>query len=156
MSTLCDPMDEPARLLCPWNSPGTNTGAGSHFLLQGIFLTQESNRGLLQCRQILYHLSQQESPFCIRWCICNSSTVLAELSELNHDFKTSLLPICCCSVSELCPTLFNSTDCSTPAFPVPNWSLLKFMFVESMMLSNYLMLCCPLLLFSLWTYSVNE
>ena len=37
--------------------------------------------------------------------------------------------------SELCPTLCNSTDCSTPAFPVPNWSLLKFMSVELMMLS---------------------
>ena len=29
----------PARLLCPWNSPGMNTGVGCHFLLQGIFLT---------------------------------------------------------------------------------------------------------------------
>ena len=28
-----------ARLLCPWNSPGKNTGVGSHFLLQGIFPT---------------------------------------------------------------------------------------------------------------------
>ena len=27
---------------------------GSHFLLQGIFLTQELNPGLLHCRQILY------------------------------------------------------------------------------------------------------
>ena len=25
----------PARLLCPWNSPGKNTGVGSHSLLQG-------------------------------------------------------------------------------------------------------------------------
>ena len=25
----------PARLLCPWNSPGKNTGVGSHALLQG-------------------------------------------------------------------------------------------------------------------------
>ena len=25
------------RLLCPWNSPGKNTGVGFHFLLQGIF-----------------------------------------------------------------------------------------------------------------------
>ena len=25
-----------ARLLCPWNSPGKNTGAGYHFLLQGM------------------------------------------------------------------------------------------------------------------------
>ena len=30
--------------------------------LQGIFLTQGSNPGLLHCRQILYHLSHQESP----------------------------------------------------------------------------------------------
>ena len=30
---------------------------------QGIFLTQESNPGLLPSRQILNHLSQQGSPF---------------------------------------------------------------------------------------------
>ena len=29
-----------ARLLCPWNSPGKNTGLGGHGLLQGIFRTQ--------------------------------------------------------------------------------------------------------------------
>ena len=34
----------------------------SHSLLQGIFLTQGSNLGLLHCRQILYHLSHQGSP----------------------------------------------------------------------------------------------
>ena len=39
-----------------------NTGVGSLFLLQQIFPTQESNRGLLQCRQILYQLSYQGSP----------------------------------------------------------------------------------------------
>ena len=33
-----------------------------HALLQGIFLTQESNLGLLHCRQILYCLSHQGSP----------------------------------------------------------------------------------------------
>ena len=53
---LCDPMN---RLLCSWASPGNNTGVGCHFLLQGIFPTQESNLGLLPCRQILYHLSHQ-------------------------------------------------------------------------------------------------
>ena len=37
--------------------PGNNTGVGCHFLLQGIFLTQGSNPGLLHCRQILYNLS---------------------------------------------------------------------------------------------------
>ena len=44
------------QVLCPWNSPGNSTGVGCHFLLQGIFLTQELNVGLLRCRQILYQL----------------------------------------------------------------------------------------------------
>ena len=34
-------------LLCPWDSPGKNTGVGKCFLLQGIFLTQGSNPHLL-------------------------------------------------------------------------------------------------------------
>ena len=32
-----------ARLLCPWDPPGKNTGVGYHALLQGIFQTQGSN-----------------------------------------------------------------------------------------------------------------
>ena len=38
---------EPARLLCPWDSPGKNTGVSCHALLQGIFPTQGSNPHLL-------------------------------------------------------------------------------------------------------------
>ena len=49
----------PTSLLCPWDSPVKNTGAGCHSLLQGIFLNQEWNLGLLHCRQILYFLSLQ-------------------------------------------------------------------------------------------------
>ena len=45
------------QLFCPWNFPGKNTGVGSHSFLQGIFLTQEQNLGLLQCRQIPYRRS---------------------------------------------------------------------------------------------------
>ena len=48
---------QPARLLCPWNSPGKNAGVGSHCLLWRIFPTQGLNPGLLYCRQIHYHLS---------------------------------------------------------------------------------------------------
>ena len=40
-----------------------NTGVGSLSLLQGIFLTQELNQGLLNCRGILYQLSHQGIPF---------------------------------------------------------------------------------------------
>ena len=51
---------QPTRLLCPWSSPGVNTGVGRHSLLQGIFLTQGLNPGLPHfCRQILYQLSHQ-------------------------------------------------------------------------------------------------
>ena len=39
-----------------------NTGVGSLSLLQGIFLTEESNRGLLHCRRILDQLSYQGGP----------------------------------------------------------------------------------------------
>ena len=38
---------KPTRLLCPWDFPDKNTGVGCHFLLQGIFPTQELNRHLL-------------------------------------------------------------------------------------------------------------
>ena len=40
-----------------------NTGVGSLCLLQGIFVTQVSNWGLLHCRQILYQLSYQGRPW---------------------------------------------------------------------------------------------
>ena len=39
---------QPARLLCPWWSPGKNTGVGCHVLLQGIFPTQGWNPHLWQ------------------------------------------------------------------------------------------------------------
>ena len=44
----------PARLLCPWNSPGKNTGVGCLSLLQGIFPIQGSKSSLLNCRRVLY------------------------------------------------------------------------------------------------------
>ena len=55
---LCDPVDcSPPGSSVHGDSPGKNTGVGCHFLLQGIFLTQVSNPGLLHCGQILYPLS---------------------------------------------------------------------------------------------------
>ena len=56
--------------------------------------------------------------------------------------------ICCCSVAQSCPTLCSPRDCSTPgslSFTISG-ILLKPMSIESMMPSNYLILCHPLLL----------
>ena len=56
------------------------------------------------------------------------------------------------SVAQLCPTLCNPMACSTPGFlSITNsWSLLKLMSIESMMPSNHLILCHPLLLPSIF------
>ena len=43
--------------------------SGLHFLLQGIFLSQESNLDLPHCRQILYCLNHQGSPVQVINCV---------------------------------------------------------------------------------------
>ena len=56
---------QPTRLLCPWDSPGKNTGVGCHALLQGLFLIQRSNLCLLCLLgdiRVLYHYHHQKSP----------------------------------------------------------------------------------------------
>ena len=52
---LCNAMTVARQAPCPWDSPGKNTGMGSHALLQGIFPTQGWNLGLLHCMRMLYH-----------------------------------------------------------------------------------------------------
>ena len=63
----------------------------------------------------------------------------------------------------MCPTLCNPMDCSTQGLPVyTNFqSLLKIMSIESVMPSNHLILCCPLLLlpsiFPAWgSFQMNQ
>ena len=48
---------------CPWDLPGKDTGVGCHFLLHRIFSTQGLNPGRVHCRQILYPLNHQGSPY---------------------------------------------------------------------------------------------
>ena len=50
----------PTRLLCPWDSPGKNTGVGCHFILYGIFLTQ----GLNPCLLCLLYWQVDSLPLC--------------------------------------------------------------------------------------------
>ena len=109
---------QPARLLCPWDSPGKTTGVGCHALLQGIFLTQGSNPCLMAlelagrlfitsttsapnqsavlsgslwetCSSISYILTGVYMPFFIA---CHFSTVIKKL-------KTFFLSVCFLSVS---------------------------------------------------------
>ena len=61
MKVSCSVVSDSLR--SPWDSPGQNTGVGSLSLPQEIFPTQESNPGLLHCRQILYQLRYQGSRY---------------------------------------------------------------------------------------------
>ena len=83
---------QPARLLCPWESPGKNTGVGSHAPLQGIFLIQGSNLYL----QRLLHWQASYLP-------------LAPPQFSSVQFN---------SVSQSCLTLCDPVNRSTPGLPV--------------------------------------
>ena len=89
--TLCDPIDlRPSRLLCPWNSPSKSTGVGSHFLLQGLFLTQGSNPGTPHCRQVLYFLSHQGSP---NKSICPHKNAYGSIVRKSQKMETAHLMV---------------------------------------------------------------
>ena len=61
-----------------------------------------------------------------------------------HSLSSEIsFPPCCCLVAKPCLTLCNIT--MSPSFTV-SWSLLKLMSIASVMPSNYLILCFPLLL----------
>ena len=64
--TVWPPGRQPATLLCPRDFPGKHTGAGCRFLLQGIFLTQGSNLGLLHPGFQLHMGWVPQTPHCSR------------------------------------------------------------------------------------------
>ena len=70
----------------------------------------------------------------------NSAAVLPKTCPMLYQF---------CSIAWSCLTLCDPIDCSMPGFPVHHQlpgSLLKLMSIMSVMPSNHLILCCPLLL----------
>ena len=79
---------QPARLLCPWDSPGRNTGVSCHALLQGIFLTQGSNLCLL----CLLHWQAGSVPLTlpgkpsIQWVCSKSESSLLFLGNVSLEY----------------------------------------------------------------------
>ena len=70
------------------------------------------------------------------------------LREVETMIEIASLYLNCYSVVQFCLTLCDPMDCSTQAslFFTISWSLLNLMSIESVMPSNHLILCCPLLL----------
>ena len=62
--------------------------------------------------------------------------------------SNSIITVYCCSVSPTCPTLATPWTIAYQAtlYSTISWSLLRLMSIESMMPSNHLILCHPLLL----------
>ena len=117
---------------------------GCHFLLQGIFLNQGSNPGLLHCRHILYQLSYQRSlihintpirnkkffkrenrnPESVAGCLFIEAGLTSKMmiSNLKSESK----------IAQSCPILCDPMDCSPPGssihgiFQVRVWSGLPF------------------------------
>ena len=127
-------------LYSPCNSPGQNTGVGSHSLLQGILLTQKSNQGLLHCRWILYQLSYQEAS--LSYLFLGLQLLWKRLNWLIF-----ILVVAIQSLSHV-PLLATPWTIArqAPLSLTMSQTLLKFMSIEPVMLSNHLVLCCSLLL----------
>ena len=129
MLDSCDPMDcAPARLLCPWDSPGKNTGVSCHFLLQGIFPTQMSNPCLLHRRKILY----TEPPFYIP----STNYLITNMIFSSVQSFSCVLLFATPWIAERQASLSITIS----------WSSLKLMSIESVMPSSHLILHHPLLL----------
>ena len=83
----------PSRLLRPWDSPGKNTGVGCHALLQGMFPTQGSNPGLLNCRRFFTNWATREAQLHVRWDHMNLLTFRSSWIQ-NGNFICFELIIC--------------------------------------------------------------
>ena len=103
------------------DSPDKNTGVSCQALLQGIFPTQGLNQVLLYCKQILYQLSYQGSP----WGRFSS------VQSLSH-VRLFATPWTAARQASLSITT--------------SQSLLKLMSIDLVMPSNHLILWHPLLL----------
>ena len=95
------PHEVPTRFLCPWDSPGKNTGLGCHFLLQRVAPTQGSNSHLLYWQAVSLSLNYLGSPmyrnivhhknFCKLLATKNSTEDILEWDDGKHQAVTTLL-----------------------------------------------------------------
>ena len=96
--TLCHPIGCSARLPCPWDFPGKNTGVGCYFLLQGIFPTQGLNPSLLHLLHLyadslpLHHLGSPPVVCRRAFCTLDTSYPRCSLFIAGIDAHSHVLP----------------------------------------------------------------
>ena len=77
----------PSRLLCPWNSPGKNTGGGCHFLPQGIFPLL----GSVTCYCFLSHIKSESEVTQSCLTLCNLMDCSLPGSSVHGIFQARVL-----------------------------------------------------------------
>ena len=136
---------QPTRLLCPWDSPGKNTGVGCHFLLQCMKVKSESE--VTQSCLTLPDPMDCSLPGSSVHGICQASILEWGAIAFSILFNTYYY------LEKGGISRFNS-DSATPwtaarlaSLSFTNSrSILKLVPIELVMASNHLFLCCPLLL----------
>ena len=124
---------QPTRLPRPWNSPGKNTGVGCHFLLQCIKVKSE--------RKVAQSCPTLSDPMD---CSLPGSSIHGILQARGLEWGVIAFS---CSVAKLCLFVTPwSAARQPPRSSAVSQSMLRFMAIESVMLSNRLILCHPLLL----------
>ena len=105
--------------LCPWNSPGKNTGVASHSLLQGNLpnagIESMSLVSLLQCRRILYCLSQKGSHFSLKYHIFTYIDVYMCIHTQIYLYIYIGIYVCVCVYlyTQICTMCVNLYQCYT-------------------------------------------
>ena len=128
----------------PWDLPDPGIKPGSPALQTDTLLSEPPSNQLHLIGPSYFHYS-----------FLSCATHLTIIDPMTHShwkfiIKATSLMIChccCCSAAQSCPTLCSPMDCSTPGFPILHHlqSLLKLMSIESVVPSNHLILCRPLL-----------
>ena len=136
------------RLLCPWDSPGKNPGVCCHCFLQGIFPTQGSNLRLLH----LLHWQANSLPLSLLGfpkliILPSNSKGFPDFLHMAHEKNDLCIHMLLLLFSRVrfFVTPWTAAHKAPWSFTV-SWTLLRFMSNESVMLSNHLILCYPLLL----------
>ena len=140
--TLCDPIDGGPPGLCPWDSLGKNTGMGCHFLLQCMKVKNESE--VIQLCPTLSDLMDCSLPgFSVHGILQARALEWVAISFSNaRKWKVKVKSLSCIWLSATPWTAALQASLSI----TNSWSLLKLMSIGSVMPSNHLILCRPLLL----------
>ena len=106
---------QPTRFLCPWDSPGKNTGVGCHFLLQCMKVKSQSE--VTQSCSTLSDLMDCSLPGSSIHGIFQASVL--EWGAIVFSKICTTAAAAAAKLLQSCPTLCNPIDGSPLGFPVP-------------------------------------